>query len=725
MNKLLLTYIIPITLVLSLSVLADAAAQSGDWIWLDPLPNANRISDFHVFNENRIIVVGSAGTILLTENRGETWEEIDSGTTIQLNTVFFADDQTGWIGGQSRAVFKSTDGGRSWSSSMPFGFNIGGIKDYHFIDDQTGWAVNDALFPAQKIMKTTDGGTSWDFKTPPAGLPTATRFSAIFFTDPQTGWAVGSGGAIIHTKDGGETWILQDSGDTNPLDDLFFVDSMNGWAVGNNLLRTVDGGENWTSQPISGSFNSVFFIDENRGWASGSRVIRTLDGGENWDEIARSAPVRPTSSIFSGIHFFDSQNGTGFAGFGVHSTSNGGDSWEYIKNGTSLNFNSISFSDENLGWGVGSRRSVFHSTDGGVTWTPQNAGSGSGTFNAVQFVNSTTGWAAGDLRFIYRTTDGGNTWIQTETGLPDRTRIESIHFLDESTGWIAGRDLRTIGPAQIIIARTTDGGITWERQDDLSEGRIEGIHFVNSLKGWAAGDRNSINTGTVLHTSDGGQTWSVQLEGAGNLSDLFFVDENTGWAVGVTDLLHTSDGGETWVSQRPGSGTSNLKSVHFTDPLNGWIVGNIGIMLYTDDGGNSWNTVPPITDTSFNEVLFLDKNTGWVTGMNALLKFESGDVTSLIDETETTQPSEIRLNQNYPNPFNPATVISFELPAAGMVTLEVFDMLGRKVTTLASGQFPGGSHQVTFDASHLASGVYLYRIQADNFVQTRKLTLLK
>lgn len=724
MNILKRTLIIFFTIIFSFGVLTDSDAQNGEWRWLDPLPNANRISDFHVFNENRIIAVGAAGNILLTEDGGDNWEIIDSGTTIRLNTVFFADDQTGWIGGQSRTIFKSIDGGRSWSSSSPFGFNINGIEDYHFINDQTGWAVNNALFPTQKIMKTTNGGTTWDFQIPPAGLPSATRLYSIFFTDSQTGWAVGSGGAIIHTKDGGENWVLQESDNTNPLEDLFFIDSMTGWAVGNSRIhKTSDGGENWSSQALLGSFNSVFFIDENTGWASGSRLVRTLDGGENWEEIARSAPIRPVSSIFSGIHFFDAQNGIGFAGFGVHSTSNGGESWEFIKNGTSLSFNSISFTDENLGWGVGNRRSIFHTTNGGITWAPQDVGTGTDALNAVQFVNSTTGWAAGDLRFIFRTTDGGNTWIQTDTGLPNRTRIESVYFLNESTGWIAGRDLRSTGPRLIIIAKTTDGGVTWERQDDLSEGTVNGIHFVNSDKGWAVADNTSINTGRILHTSDGGKTWTVQLEGVSKLESLFFIDENTGWAVGVNDLLHTVDGGETWVSQNPG--TNNFKSVHFSDPSNGWIVGNIGNMLYTDDGGSSWNSLPAITGNSFNEVLFLDKNTGWATGTDVLLKFEGSLVTSVSNEDYLTLPPDFKLEQNYPNPFNPTTIISFQIPAASKVNLEVFDILGRKISTLIDGQLAAGTHQITFDASHLASGLYLYRIQTENFTQSKMLTLIK
>ncbi len=85
-----------------------------------------------------------------------------------------------------------------------------------------------------------------------------------------------------------------------------------------------------------------------------------------------------------------------------------------------------------------------------------------------------------------------------------------------------------------------------------------------------------------------------------------------------------------------------------------------------------------------------------------------------------------RLNQNYPNPFNPQTVITYSLPHDGTVTLLVFDALGREVATLLRNEKKSsGEHQVTFDASRLASGIYFYRLQADKFVETKKMTLIK
>ncbi|MGN8225641.1 BspA family leucine-rich repeat surface protein [Gracilimonas sp. BCB1] len=96
------------------------------------------------------------------------------------------------------------------------------------------------------------------------------------------------------------------------------------------------------------------------------------------------------------------------------------------------------------------------------------------------------------------------------------------------------------------------------------------------------------------------------------------------------------------------------------------------------------------------------------------------------DEMMAALPDEFELNQNYPNPFNPTTAIRYGVPQSSEVRLEVFDMLGRKVATLVNGERQrAGWHQVNFDASRLASGMYLYRIVAGKYVQTRKMMLIK
>lgn len=95
------------------------------------------------------------------------------------------------------------------------------------------------------------------------------------------------------------------------------------------------------------------------------------------------------------------------------------------------------------------------------------------------------------------------------------------------------------------------------------------------------------------------------------------------------------------------------------------------------------------------------------------------------DETNKQIPKQYSLSQNYPNPFNPSTNIEYQLPEAGKVSLVVYDILGRKVTTLVNKQQNPGSYKVTFNAENLASGVYIYRLRASNFVKTKKLILLR
>ena len=89
------------------------------------------------------------------------------------------------------------------------------------------------------------------------------------------------------------------------------------------------------------------------------------------------------------------------------------------------------------------------------------------------------------------------------------------------------------------------------------------------------------------------------------------------------------------------------------------------------------------------------------------------------------QPVGFELDQNYPNPFNPSTTIEFSIPQQSFVTLKVYDLLGREVASLVNKELQSGSYKTQFNASNLASGVYLYRLNADGFIQTKKLMLMK
>lgn len=123
-----------------------------------------------------------------------------------------------------------------------------------------------------------------------------------------------------------------------------------------------------------------------------------------------------------------------------------------------------------------------------------------------------------------------------------------------------------------------------------------------------------------------------------------------------------------------------------------------------------------ISNSSFSAVLpaesistFVSNNLNIVTGL----------------KKETSLPTSYKLSQNYPNPFNPTTTIDYHLPKATQVSLKIYDILGRKIATLVDGRVSAGEHRVRFNAINLASGVYLYRIHAGNFIQMHKMILLK
>ncbi len=111
-------------------------------------------------------------------------------------------------------------------------------------------------------------------------------------------------------------------------------------------------------------------------------------------------------------------------------------------------------------------------------------------------------------------------------------------------------------------------------------------------------------------------------------------------------------------------------------------------------------------------------------------EFKAGNVAILVptdinDDINSSLPTEFTLSQNYPNPFNPSTIISFSLPTASDITLEIFNVLGQRVVTLASGRYAAGRHQFEFDASELTSGLFFYRLTHQNGVETKKMLLLK
>ena len=197
---------------------------------------------------------------------------------------------------------------------------------------------------------------------------------------------------------------------------------------------------------------------------------------------------------------------------------------------------------------------------------------------------------------------------------------------------------------------------------------------------------------------------------------------NTMLSASITGITSGCSGTYTWSSNV--SGGSGSYTYQWETSTNG--------ITYTYAGSSSsyTGTLPPSSDLYLKLTVTSggqeETDFQWVENLDGSPAC-GGSKTLVVDEdaSEEAQPETFTLQDAYPNPFNPTTAIAFDLPLGSEVRLAVYDMLGREVARLVDGYREAGVHQVTFDATHLPSGVYLYRMQAGGFEDARLITLMK
>ena len=235
------------------------------------------------------------------------------------------------------------------------------------------------------------------------------------------------------------------------------------------------------------------------------------------------------------------------------------------------------------------------------------------------------------------------------------------------------------------------------------------------------------NNTKVYRSNNAGATgsWTAGVT-TGNVSTygVWFTTPSNGICVG-TIVQKTTDGGLTWVNGGTVAGAGNMTSVG-GQGNNFWLTR--GNNTYgTTDFGTTW-TGAGFTGTNALWATSITNTgtclTGWSVGAaGTLLKINGVPVG--INDPSNEIPSTYRLEQNYPNPFNPTTKITFALPVAGNVEIKIYDAAGREVTTLLNSFENAGTHAVSYDASSLASGVYIYKLTAGTFTDSKKMVLIK
>lgn len=196
-------------------------------------------------------------------------------------------------------VYATTDGGGRWAMQR-----TGADQTLHaivFKDDTHGIAVGDG----GTILATDDGGKSWQQRVDDKKAHFTTEHLLTVYAIGDLMWAAGFDGALLHSTDGGRTWEKQKSGTTMAIQGLYFLDKDHGWAVGwsATILRTADGGKSWenvSTDKATWSLDTVYFRDPNNGWAAGfaGELLRSRDGGKTW-----AVQESPVQSELSSIAF--------------------------------------------------------------------------------------------------------------------------------------------------------------------------------------------------------------------------------------------------------------------------------------------------------------------------------------------------------------------------------------------------------------------------------------
>ncbi len=644
---------------------------------------------------------------------GLSWNNLMSGTIETLEDVFFINQNTGWVVGANGTILYTVNGGLNFTTQTSG--STSSLYTVQFLDVNTGYiaALNG------KVLKTTNAGTNWSILNTPGSL-----LFGSFFLNSNIGWVGSNAGAVYLTTNGGSNWTTQTCPGASTINDIYFTDNQTGWSCASGkIFKTTNGGTTWIEQ-VSGpnSLFSIFFNNSSNGFACGDlgSLIKTTNGGTNWTPITIN-----TSSTLLSISPLDANNiiSVGYNGYVLKST-NSGSNWNILNGSSSGGISSIYFSTSSSGYAVNYYGYLFRTSNGGANWNASQLPINNTT--DIFFANSSTGWIAGinsvlegsDIPVTLKTTNSGANWIQYNPP-PIFTAIADMCFSGTINGWILGTSsaLSSSGTTTNLCI-TTNGGINWTNPYNFSDFTRD-LYFISTTEGWACGDN-----GKVYKTNNGGINWVQQTTpNSVDLYSIYFLNSTQGYTCGGAGvILGTTNGGATW-NLLP-SGTSHyLYSIHFGSSTNGICVGEGGTRLRTTNAGATWINSPEAVQLSFNTAFMVSANNAYIGGDYGYIANLGGIVA--INGNENEIPLKYNLSQNYPNPFNPETKITYQLPKGSMVKLIVYDLTGRVVNELINKTQSSGNYEVIFNATAISSGIYFYRLETDEFTETKKLILIK
>ena len=648
---------------------------------------------------------GVGGVNMYTHDGGVTWAyaglpfPADAKST-RIYAVDGGGDSTFVIAGYSFTQFISTNGGKTYAHTGPY------TTDYS-INYVAEVLDNNTIFVAGKdgnVEKTTDGGDTWVNLSVGAGETIKT----VNFIDANTGFVLGYYNQWAKTTDGGATWTpMLDWPNVSfwgiALPEMNKI-IMTGY-IGGEMTISTDAGATWSypDNYATGAVGALYeceFIDADNGMIAGSYgyMGRTTDGGSTFDYV-----VNPLDTIlnktYNALHYVDADTilAGGSTGYIVKSVD-GGLTWDWIKNdggGTSTIYDF---------WPISSTQVIATASSGKILLSNATLDTftlakdyGSMAMRAVEF-RGDVGIVTSSSGHLYRTTVADwDTLVEVFTD-PDGDDLYDVEFVTDSLVYVVGEHGK--------IYESTDAGLTWTAMTSPAVDVLDKVRYCN-YKLWVGGKDGVIMVYDTTTPNEPPTAFSLIAPADG--ATITDADLTAG---GLFEVKWTA-------SSDPEGGV--LSDYHFYALL-GAVVDFDTVVTDTS------NLFEPGPNGTYQWFVTVSDDVGAITSSDTFtITF---DLTIVAVEENDGLPTRFAVHQNYPNPFNPATVLRYDMPQAGHVTINIYNILGKNVRTLLDENVAAGYQKAVWngldnEGRPVSSGIYFYQVKADTKMATKRMVLLR
>jgi photosystem II stability/assembly factor-like uncharacterized protein len=716
---------------------------------------------YGIFNS---ITIGANGLIFVSTEKngvfrstdnGSTWNSVNNGFIKQGNVYDVRQIAINPITSMvfclsSSSLYTSSDMGEHW---IPNSTRIEGVIMTRFRFDSIG---NIYIANGINILFSDDNGNTW--KVISDGLLSAGQFVQDVQIGPDDSvYAITSG----HLSGGytvdkisilgrpNNKWIALNSPvvGSSPWKLSFNSDNQILTLCGDLYLST-NGGSSWKkifSDPsgmgirdlVIDSKGKIFVsVPEQNGLLSYSRIYYSLDNGVSWIKSGYQNQFIIFAS--DGNQIFASE------GKGIIISKDNGNTWKLSNTGfpNSTGINTMAFTHDGTLMVGAKQISPYISKDKGSSWNAIKFGWYYDPYDVIGIAANENGMmmmcagANGGEGSAY-STDFGVTWntIHFSSSIPNScTILPNNNFfvtVSSSTGYS--------GP----VLKKTEGNM-FESVTNVAQNEsytcitgTEDNYLFTIYNAYSRDGRSQSNS--IRKSIDNGANWTTVYGGWGSTpikKVVSLCNCGKGLLFAGTDfgVLRSTDYGENWILID--STKIHFNMMNFVRGKSGEIyTGNASGLFKSLDNGNTWQLVDSVLNVTS---LVFDKDGYLFIGTKDKGVFTNAPYQELPENpagtisTPPEVPDAFSLFQNYPNPFNPSTTITYSIPnvetlhaTSLRVMLKIYDVLGREVATLVNESKSPGNYEVKFDGSRLSSGVYFYKLAAGNFMETKKMLLLK